>query len=450
VSYVTDNANCDTGTIPLNTCAFTSIAASGNKTFDIVVTAVESGPVNNSATVSADQCDRNTADDTSSCEVTVATNNMPTALEVDREGCTNVSSPFCTGDPDSVATDSNVNRVFDGPGPNEVNELVRMDPTWENTLDNAVPVTGTIDTFTGPGDGGGHAVYSIADNTADYGSIPAHGSSDCNAATGDCYGLHLVLDDPINRPAQHWDATVHEALNTGETKTWTLHIGGSFPDVLLTNIFYRAIETIYHNHIALGCQNGFCPNGSTRRDELAAFVGRSDDGTDAAVPVSGTGYNCIGGGTSNFTDVDPTSVFCRHINFLFVNNIAIGCGGGLFCPANPVLREDAAVFIARGMNIKASQPAEPVANFGTDGGTRSYNCDPVNIQGGIPANTPPFPDVATGGEPCPAIGFLWVNHVVNGDVDGNFRPGDPIRRDEAATILSSAFVSLPLYGPNNP
>jgi len=32
-------------------------------------------------------------------------------------------------------------------------------------------------------------------------------------------------------------------------------------------------------------------------------------------------------------------------------------------------------------------------------------------------------------------------------VSGNFWPDDPIRRDEAATALTTAFETLPLHGP---
>lgn len=429
VSSQTTGGSCS-GTTTV-TCTIGTMGNNGTVTITITATITASGGATidpNSATSSASN-DPSAGNNTGTSDsITVQTpDDSPTFLAVDRE-------------PSSGTSD--LNNVF------EANETVRVDPSWTNNLSGAVGFTGAVSLFTGPGDGGGHATYSITDDSADYGIVPANSPSDCDSATGNCYELTLTLDDPANRPAAHWDATVLETLSTGETKTWTLHIGDSFSgDVSRSNVFYQAIETIFHNNITLGCGvSQFCPTNSTRRDEMAAFIARSLEGSDAAVPVSGTGYDCAGS-TSNFADVPAGSTFCRHANLLFVDGITIGCGGGNFCPADQILRRDAAVLVARAMNVKAALPAEPVPNFGTDGGTRSYNCDTVNDHDGIPAGTSPFPDVLATDVFCPHVGFLWVNHVVNGDTNGNFRPGDQIRRDEMATMLSHAFVSLPLYGP---
>jgi uncharacterized repeat protein (TIGR01451 family) len=456
VSFVSVSPNpCVTGTIPTNDCNLGTINAGASVSFAITVTAVQSGPVDNSASVSTpDFCERNATDNTADCQVTVNTNNMPTALEADREGCTNVSSPFCTGDPDSVATVSDVNRVF------EPNETVRIDPTWKNTLSNAdSDITGVASNFTGPGDGT-VATYFIADSTADYGAIPANTASDCNS-TGDCYGFTLTLTGA--RPAIHWDTTFHEVLSSGESRDWQLHIGDSFKDMPRDNQFYRFVETIFHNRITTGGGNTctpdfYCSSDSLQRDQLSAFVTRAMMGQQSLVPPSSANYNCATGPTQ-FTDVPINTTFCANANFAKDQGIMNGCGGGLFCAHDPSTRGQVAITIARALEWIAGHqpPAEnpddfvPTFKQSTDL-TREYNCtgtDQIDPDTGntILANTGPFPDVDASSTFCKYVGFIWVNHIVDGFQNGTYGPELNIRRDESAKDMANAFVSLPLYGP---
>jgi hypothetical protein len=46
-----------------------------------------------------------------------------------------------------------------------------------------------------------------------------------------------------------------------------------------------------------------------------------------------------------FADVPETSVFCPWIEELANRGIVGGCGGGNYCPGNPVKRDQMAVFI---------------------------------------------------------------------------------------------------------
>jgi hypothetical protein len=47
-----------------------------------------------------------------------------------------------------------------------------------------------------------------------------------------------------------------------------------------------------------------------------------------------------------FSDVPASSPFCRWIEELARRGITSGCGGGTYCPTNPVTREQMAVFIS--------------------------------------------------------------------------------------------------------
>ncbi len=451
VTYVSNDGGCDTSLLPTVTCNVGSIVAGDSSVpVHIRVTAVDSGPINNQASVAADQCDRNTEDNTASCSVTVDTNNMPTALEADRESSSTDTDCITT---DPISTSSDVNRVFE-PG-----EEVRIDPAWHNTLSNPDPdTTGTADTPTSPSGG----TLTIEDCSADYGAIPANSDSDCNSATGDCYQMKVTENVAGVRPhladhPRHWDTTFKETLSSGETHTYKLHIGDTFPDVPRSDPFYRFIETILHNRITVGCGNGdfFCPSDPVIRAQIAAFVARSLAGNDTLVPTSSGDYNCVTG-PSQFTDVPTTNGFCKHINYLKDVKVVSGCTPTTFCPELAANRGAVAVVIARAAEVKLGNTADPdgsIPLFGNDTtGARAYNCDSSDhlnsvTSVNIPAGTPPFPDVPSSGDVCKSVGLLYAAHVVDGSDPGHFFPDSNIQRDQAAKILTHEFVNLPLYGP---
>jgi hypothetical protein len=47
-----------------------------------------------------------------------------------------------------------------------------------------------------------------------------------------------------------------------------------------------------------------------------------------------------------FADVPASSPFCRWIEELANRGVVTGCGGGNYCPADDVSREQMAVFLA--------------------------------------------------------------------------------------------------------
>ena len=103
----------------------------------------------------------------------------------------------------------------------EVGERVTVDTAWANPSTTDLVLTGTASNLTGPAG----PVYTIADASADYGTIVAGGSADCFTATANCYEVEITG----TRPPGHCDATFDEALSTGVAKTWTLHVGESLP-----------------------------------------------------------------------------------------------------------------------------------------------------------------------------------------------------------------------------
>ena len=47
-----------------------------------------------------------------------------------------------------------------------------------------------------------------------------------------------------------------------------------------------------------------------------------------------------------FTDVPPSSPFCRWVEELARRGVVSGCGGGAYCPGAAVTREQMAVFLS--------------------------------------------------------------------------------------------------------
>jgi hypothetical protein len=367
-----------------------------------------------------------------------------TLTVTDANGCSSTNAPSvtvtvtsCAASAQALVVDPSANGASsNGDGVLAPGETVLVEPSWKNGGASPLPLTGGASAFTGAA----ATTYTVNDAAADYGTLAAGATGSC-AADANCYAMTVSV--PASRPT-HWDATFLETLSNGTTKTWTLHVGDSFTDVPRGSVFYRTVETILHRNVTVGCAAGlFCPASDTLRGEMAAFISRALAGSDAAVPQSGDGYQCDPNQpspASQFSDAPPGSTFCRHTNYLKDASVAVGCGGGLFCVNDTTLRGEMAIFIARGLEYKDGNTADPdgaVPSADTDGASRSYDC----------ASGPgPFPDVPAGSVFCKYVGFLWIRHVVDGFPNGTFGPGLNVRRDETSKFLTNGF-GLVLYGP---
>jgi hypothetical protein len=281
-------------------------------------------------------------------------------------------------------------------------EAAAVAPSWQNGGNAAQNnVTGTLSNFAGPAGG----TYTIVDSTAAYGNIAAGATATC---TTDCYAV-TVTGTP--RPAQHWDPTVRETMSTGNTKDWTLHVGGSFADVSGTSPFYRFIETLFHESVTGGCSaTDYCPGSNTTREQMAVFVLLSKEGA---------GYQPAACVPPNlFSDVPETSPFCRYIEELANRNVVTGCGPNLYCPTSNVTREQMAIFVLRTLDPALNPPA---------------------------CTTPMFSDVPASSPFCRWIEELARRGVVTGCGGGAYCPTAPVTREQMGVFLSVTF-GLTLYG----
>jgi hypothetical protein len=324
-----------------------------------------------------------------------------------------------------------------GNGVLERGEAVPVRPVWKNLGGSAVSFSAKGSDFSGPAG----ATYSLVDDSAAY-SIGGGAAAGC-ASTADCYRVSVATGI---RPATHWDGQFTETLVTVGVppKVWKLHIGESFTDVPRTYLFYKPVETVLHNGLALGCtKTTFCPNDPVRRDQMAVFLGRGLAGGPANMPVSGTvgaaGYSCIGGGTSLFSDVAPTDATCRAIHYVASVNVASGCGGGLFCTSPQVTRGEMTIFVARAIVAPLGGAAVPLT-YGPDPTTgRSYSC----ASGSPKLN---FTDIGVNDSFCKHAHYLWAKGLIGGCGPTTFCPAAAVTRGEMAKFLTNAF-GLKLYGP---
>jgi trimeric autotransporter adhesin len=239
--------------------------------------------------------------------------------------------------PFALAVDTAGNGVY------QPNETVVVAPSWLNTGASAIALNGALTNHTGPAG----PTYSIPDAAASYGTIPATSNASCTA-TGNCYS---VANTAATRPSTHWDSTAVETVTpTATAKTWTLHVGNSFTDVPPSNPFFRFIEILLHRPVTGGCtQTAYCPANSTTREQMAVFVLLSKEPTGYVPPA------CVAG-SEVFNDVPATSPFCRWIEELSRRGVISGCGSGAYCPQNPVTREQMSIFVLRTLDPTFTPP----------------------------------------------------------------------------------------------
>lgn len=111
-----------------------------------------------------------------------------------------------------------------------------------------------------------------------------------------------------------------------------------FADVPCSNPLAPWINELARRGVTGGCGGGnYCPNTSVTRNQMAVFLLATKEGNGYTPPA------CT---TPVFTDVPCSSPFAPWVNELARRGITGGCGGGNFCPADPVNRAQMAVFLA--------------------------------------------------------------------------------------------------------
>ena len=176
-----------------------------------------------------------------------------------------------------------------------------------------------------------------------------------------------------------------------------------FLDVPSGHQFYAYVTTLVSNGITAGVGGGnYGVDQATLRQQMAVFILKAKHGLCYTPPP------CVG----TFGDVPCTSNFAPWIEAMAAEGITGGCGGGNFCPTNPVRRDQMAVFLLKGEHGSSYVP---------------------------PACTGIFGDVA-----CPSQFADWIEQLANEQITGgcgggNYCPGNANTRGQMAVFLTKTF-----------
>ena len=163
------------------------------------------------------------------------------------------------------------------------------------------------------------------------------------------------------------------------------------------------MTTLVSNGITAGIGGGlYGVNDDTLRQQMSVFILKAQHGLCYTPPPC----------TGIFADVPCPSTFANWIEAMAAEGITGGCGGGDFCPQNPVRRDQMAVFL-----LKAEHGSSYVP----------------------PICTGIFTDV-----PCPSPFANWIEQlfhesITGGCGGGNYCPLASNTRGQMAVFLDKTF-----------
>jgi hypothetical protein len=183
-----------------------------------------------------------------------------------------------------------------------------------------------------------------------------------------------------------------------------------FSDVPAAHPFHAFVETLIANGIAAGCGGeSYCVDAPVTRAQMAVFLLKGKHGL-CYQPPTATG--------TVFGDVHPGDFAADWIEALAAEGITGGCGGGNYCPQNPVRRDQMAAFLLK-------------AEHGSD--YTPPACIPIPIVG--------FDDV-----PCPSLFADWIQQLAAENITGGCSVSPPLycplndnTRGQMAVFISKTF-----------
>ncbi len=168
--------------------------------------------------------------------------------------------------------------------------------------------------------------------------------------TSGCGGDNYCPEDPVTRAQM---AVFLERGIRGSGFSPPAATGNTFLDVSANDFAAAFIEQFFLDGITGGCGgNNYCPNDAVTRAQMAVFLLRAEHGAGFSPPPA----------TGVFTDVPLGSFAVAWIEQLAAEGITSGCGGGNYCPENPVTRAQMAVFLVR--TFALGTPGTPAAPSG--------------------------------------------------------------------------------------
>ena len=227
--------------------------------------------------------------------------------------------------------------------------------------------------------------------------------SDGGAISGSHTGT-LTIDPVSFDDAGSYDLLVTDACGSTGSNSATLSV--EFADVPVSSPFHADILTVATAGITAGCGGGnYCPASPVRRDQMAVFLLKSEHGSGYVPP------DCAG----TFPDVACPGPFTNWIEQLAAEGVTSGCGGGNYCPDSSVTRAQMAVFLLKTSLGSGYAP---------------------------PAATGIFGDVPVGAFAADFIEDLY-NRAISGGCSASpllYCPNNPVLRQQMATFLVRTFA----------
>jgi hypothetical protein len=196
-------------------------------------------------------------------------------------------------------------------------------------------------------------------------------------------------------------ATPRTGTLTIAGQTFTIFQGAAFGDVPQGHPFYNEIGKLSARGVTLGCDaTNYCPDMTVTRDQMAAFIIRALGDFNPPPPAM-----------QRFTDVPPTNPFYAFIEQMAVRQITLGCAPNIYCPTDPVLRDQMAAFIIRALG-EFNPPLPAMQRFAD-----------------VPPTNPFYR----------FIDRMAVLQITLGCGGGNYCPGLEVSRGQMAAFLVRAF-----------
>jgi hypothetical protein len=305
---------------------------------------------------------------------------------------------------DATRVDTSIN-VWDSPGTKIQHNTVIQNGTYPRTIEyrfagTNVEVSNNL--TDGPIVARDSATATLAGNVTS--AVP---EMFADAAAGD---MHLLPTAAAARDqgvalsdaAADWDG---DTRPYGAARDAGADEYAGFLDVSPPHPFHSFVMTIFENGVTVGCAPlYYCPDSAVAREQMAVFLLRSKEGAGYQPPA------CV---APSFADVPCGSIYAAWIEELVDRGITVGCGGGNYCPAQAVTREQMAVFLLRTLEGSGYTPPS--------------------------CTSPSFSDV-----PCSSPFARWIEELVlrgitAGCGGGNFCPANSVTRGEMAVFLVATF-----------
>ena len=254
----------------------------------------------------------------------------------------------------------------------------------------------------GSGDAAGGSAITVSGTDFDpAAAVSIGGVSATGVVVGSSTSLTAVTPALAAGSANDLVVTNPDATTGTLVKGWV----ADFLDVPAAQQFHFYVTTLVSNAITAGVGGGLYGVGDdTLRQQMAVFLLKAKYGLCYTPPP------CT---VAVFTDVPCSSGFAPWINELVAEGITGGCGAGIYCPANPVLRQQMAVLLLRTYEAPGYAPPACV--------------------------TATFTDVPCSSNFAPWIYELVARNITAGCGGGNYCPTLTANRGQMATFVVKTF-----------